>query len=66
MRMDEYKIRAKVIGEYLAGKELVNRINELETAAQRVVDVCDKGNPMEFLHNLSEAVKELKIILHTD
>jgi hypothetical protein len=66
MRMDEYRLRAKVIGEYLAGKELVNRINELETAGQRVVDICTSGNPMEFLHNLSEAVNELRIVLHTD
>jgi hypothetical protein len=42
MKMDEYRLRCKVVGEWLAGKELVNRVNELEALNARLVEALEE------------------------
>jgi hypothetical protein len=58
MKMDEYRLRCNAIGPYLAGKELVNRINELEKRLSDI-DALREGAREKVAEPAREAVELL-------
>jgi hypothetical protein len=63
MRMNEFRMRCKVVGEYLTGKELVNLLNEsqdrnrqLENALASVLYQLELYNPNDSLISRCEGL----------